>query len=164
MFRVTVVFALMLATGIAWGQEDGQVYRIKNRLTDKVLAPDASGKLLVQQTGDPKAAAQQWRLVKSAEGNFFKIVNVESGRALAVPSKQPVAQIELHATTDDKPHVRQWWSIAKLEKRFTIESQFSGYYLDVFNWETEDGVKIVQQELNKKGDRGNQVWELHPVK
>jgi hypothetical protein len=151
----------------ASAQDDGQVYRIRSKLTSKVLAPDAGGKLLVQQSpkGKLKDEALQWKLVKAKEGNFFQIVNVESGKALTAPSKDALAQVAIESNADGKPKAGQLWSFEKGDNGFTIQSRLSGYYLDVFNFETEDGVKVIQQELNpNKAKRGNQQWELVPVK
>lgn len=164
-FAVLALGLTAVAALSASGQEDGQVYRIKNRLTDKVLVPDDKGTMLVQGTVKAKDEAGQWKLVKAGEGNFFVIVNVKSGKALTAPSKDALAQVALEAPgKGDKAKVGQLWSFEKKEKMFTIQSRHSGFYLDVFNFEKEDGVKIIQQELNEKGGRGNQVWDLIPVK
>lgn len=166
MVRV-VVLALALTGAMAIsasGQDDGQVYRIKNKLTDKFLIPDEKGNSLVQGTVKAKEESGRWKLVKAKEGNFFMIVNVGSGKALTAPSKKALDQVALEEPgKGGNAKVGQLWAIEKHEKMFTIESRHSGFYLDVFNFEKEDGVKIIQQELNKE-KRGNQFWELIPVK
>lgn len=159
----------ILLTGIvafsAFGQENGQLYRIKNRLTDKFLIPDEKGTHLVQGTVKGKEKAGQWKLVKAKEGNFFMIVHAGSGRALTSPSKTALDQIALEEPgKGGSPKAGQLWGFEKRDKMFTIESRYSGLYLDVFNFEKEDGVKIIQQKLNEKGGRGNQIWELIRVK
>lgn len=146
-----------------YGQEDGQIYRIKSKLSDKNLAPNEDGSLLVQATERLRDKKQRWRLIKS--GQYFQIENVASGKVLTAPSKEAVAQITLEDNrAKDKPRPGQLWKFDKLKSRYTIQSRHSDLYLDVYDFGTEDGVKIVQQTLNEKpGKSGNQVWELVPV-
>lgn len=158
-----VVVMLGLTCVSAFGQEDGQVYRIKSRLTDKVLSPNEDGTLLVQESGERKNEKQHWKLVKSDQ--HFLIVNVASGKAITSPSKEALAQVALEDhKPNDKPKVGQLWSIEPHSARFLIQSRRSDLYLDVYDFGKEDGVKIIQQTLNGKRGAGNQVWELIPVK
>lgn len=160
---IVLVVGILISSGsVSFGQEDGQIYRIKNRLSDKVLAPDETGTLLVQKQLRPRDKSQQWKVIKN--GEFFQIENVASGKFLTSPSKEALAQIELDDDTrKDRPKVGQLWSFHKQQVRYTIQSRHSDLYLDVYDFGTENNVKIIQQVLNNKGNRGNQVWELVPV-
>ena len=149
----------------AGGQEEGQIYRIKNRFTDKVLVPNDDGTLLVQTTPKPKEEHNRWKLVKAKNENFFRIINVATGKAITSPSKEALAQVALEApNSEEKSKGGQLWSFEKRGEMFTIQSRHSGFYLDVAMLEKADGATIIQQELNEKGSRGNQVWDLVPVK
>jgi hypothetical protein len=153
---------LILSASIGSAQEDGKIYRIKNRLSGKGLTHDESGNLLIQKQIRPRDKAMQWKLIKV--GEFFQIENAESGKVLTSPSKEALEQISLEDNTrNDRPKVGQLWSFHKQQVRYTIQSRQSDLYLDVYDFGTEDGVKIIQQVLNGKGSRGNQVWELVPV-
>lgn len=147
-----------------FAQEDGQIYRIKSRLSDKVLAPSADGTLLVQTTERPRAKNQRWKLVKA--GPFFQIVNMASGKVITAPSKEALDQLTLTDNNKkEKARIGQLWSFSLVRTRYTIQSRHSDLYLDVYDYGKEDGVKIIQQVLNgKPGSAGNQVWQLIPVK
>lgn len=164
MWRLRGVLAVICGISCltCFAQEDGVIYRIKSRLTDKNLAPNEDGTLLVQRSERPRDRKQQWKLIKS--GEYFQIVNVASGKALTAPSKEALEQVKLEDNrAGDKPRIGQLWSFNKLKTRYTIRSRHSDLYLDVYDFGKEDGVKIIQQTLNEKGNAGNQVWELIPV-
>ena len=145
---------------VAGAQEEGKVYRIKNKFSDKVLAPNDSGNLLVQRSVVLKDESNRWKLEKSRQGDFYHIVNVVSGKMLTSPSSAALAQIRLQ---DGNDSFGQLWVIEPLNQHFTIRSRSSKLYLDVHDFSLDDGAKIIQQTLNKKGGRGNQMWQLVPV-
>jgi hypothetical protein len=156
-----VVMLMGLTTVSCLGQEDGQIYQIKNRRSDKVLAPDASGALLVQTTANPANSSQQWKLVKS--GDYFKIMNVSSGKVLR--ASRAVGQQIAIVNDDGEQGTRggKLWAFEKQQSNFTIQSRLSDLYLDVLNGETGDGVQVIQEAINNRGMRGNQIWDLVPA-
>lgn len=164
MKRVLLAVAfLVLAVTSAPAQENGKVYRFKNRMTDKFLSLDDTGEKAVQQSNKPDETSQRWKLVAARGGKAFQIINEKSGKALVVPSKEATAQIQLRDAASEKPKRDELWTIEKGVTNFKIKSQLSGLYLEVFNFEREDGVPITQQTLNDSDGRGNQIWELVPV-
>lgn len=161
---VMALLILSASSSSTWGQEDGKVYLIKNKLTDKVLAPNADGTLLVQQTPEEGNSAHHWKLAASKNGKLFQIINVGSGKMLTAPSKDAVVQIPLADAAKRQAGSGQLWYFEKRGERFGIRSGLSKLYLDVFDFKTEDGVKIIQQTLNENREgRGNQLWILVPV-
>ncbi len=144
-------------------QENGKVYRLKNRMTNKYVSPDDSGEKAVQQSNNPQETSQRWKLVAARGGKVFQIINEETGKALVAPSMEATAQIQLRDAASEKPKRDELWTIEKGVVNFKIKSHLSGLYLEVFNFEREDGVPITQQTLNDSDGRGNQIWELVPV-
>ncbi len=153
----------LAVTDRAAAQEDGKVYIIRNKSTEKVLTPDRDGGLLIQEpepVKPKKAQYRQWKLLK--EGEFFKIVNVGSGKMLMSPSKETGAQIVLEGA--DGKGARLWSFTARGAKHFTIESRRGGLFMDVANNDASNGNPVIQYSLNDRGaSRANQLWELIPV-
>jgi|GEM_PF-3463364 len=152
-----------LAVVSAQGQEDGQVYLVKNILTGKVIAPAMDGSGLVQNDMKPRVKFQQWKLVKGKMDNVFQLVNVGSGKVITSPSKESAAQLIFEeAAAKHKPS--QWFVVEKMPRGLLIKSQSSGHYLDVEGADSANKTAIIQYTLNEKQVRGNQLWELVPAK
>lgn len=103
------------------------------------------------------AACGLFAAAAAAEEKFVRIVNVETGKVLAVAddSDEAGARAVLAKLADDNK--AQQWEIKKADKHVSLVNRKSGKVLDVFEASKEEGAAIIIWDV-KDEDNDNQRW------
>lgn len=135
-------------------------YKIQFVPGKKVLgiigAKDDDARVILAPNNDLQG--QQWKFVKA--GDYYKIVNRKSGKALNVANasgEENAAIIQWDAADDGE---NQQWSLVKQGEHFVIQARHSGMVLDVADDSKNRKATVVQSNLR---EGRNQRIELVPV-
>lgn len=167
-FCTTLVLASCLLTcaGRATGAdpEEGKYYQIKCVRSMKVLSienKDTGDGAKVIQVAPAAGPFQQWKFVKT--GDYYKIVNRKTGKALNVKGGSKDEGTPVIQWDADDASENQQWSLVKKGEYFAIKARHSGLVLDVADGSKGRKVPLIQYPLQEK-DNGNQIFELVVVK
>lgn len=142
--------------------DESQYYRIQFVHSEKALGivgskVDEAQVRLVAPDRDTKG--QEWRFVKV--GDFYKIINRKSGKALNVINGSAEAGAAIIQWDADDNRENQQWSLEKQGDHWVIKARHSGMVLDVEGGAKQPKASIIQSPFR---EGKNQIVELVPVK
>jgi hypothetical protein len=91
------------------------------------------------------------------DAKAVKIVNVETGKVLAVTDDSSDAGAKVVLAKDDAKNEAQQWKLEKDGDQYKIVNRKTGKVLDVFEASKEEGGQIIQWD-EKTDDNANQRW------
>jgi Ricin-type beta-trefoil lectin domain-like len=95
---------------------------------------------------------------KESGAEYYKIVNVATGKVLALESDSPSAGDQAVLATD-KGNNAQQWKIEKSDGFCQMTNRTSGMALDVNGWSNDEGNPIIVWDAKTFGDQNdNQLW------
>ena len=95
--------------------------------------------------------------VFAADEKIVRLVNVESGKVLAIADNSEEAGAGAVLAKPDPDNKAQQWEIKKDGKHFSLLNVKSGKVLDVFEASKEEGAQIIIWDA-KDEDADNQRW------
>jgi hypothetical protein len=135
----------------------GGTFEILNRksgLALEVVGAQTAEAAKVDQWSYGGGGHQQWRVV-SVGGGDYKLVNVGSGKVLAVPSTSQGAALEQQA--DAGTTVQRWQIQPSSDGSYTLLNLASSLRADVSGGSTANGAPVIQWPANSGA---NQKWLL----
>jgi hypothetical protein len=127
----------------------GRCLSVSDRSTD-------SGANVVQGEFAASAGpAERWRLLRSGD-HYYKLVNENSGKVLAVPEASKESRTQI-IQWDDVGIEDQQWKFVKAGNHFMVKSRVSGLVLDVLDGAADKGVSVIQWP-SRTTENANQIW------
>jgi hypothetical protein len=91
------------------------------------------------------------------EAKPVKLVNVETGKVLAVADDSSDAEAKIVVAKDEPSNEARQWKLEKDGSEYKIVNRKSGKVLDVFQNSKDEGGQIIQWD-EKTEDNANQRW------
>ena len=124
-------------------------YTIKTAHSGKCVeiagASVATGSQVQQNSCNPALKEQQWQPVALGSG-YYKLVNLNSGKVLAVPGGNVNSLVDLAQGDDGGLKSQQWRLVAQGGGAYLLIAAHSGKCADVYGAAQADGTRLVQQD------------------
>jgi hypothetical protein len=145
------------------GPRDGEVFVLVNANSERCLTVRRwrgggySGAIIQGPFAEAAGPSARWKVVRV--GDYYKLVNQESGKVLAVPEgSQQQGKILIEWEDLGSKDDAQRWEFVKVGKHYSIKSRVSGFVVAVGASRTEENANVIQWEMAEIPD---QIWRLH---
>ena len=108
-------------------------------------ASGAAGSQVQQNSCNPALKEQQWQPVALGSG-YYKLVNLNSGKVLAVPGGNVNSLVDLAQEDDSGLKSQQWRLVAQGGGAYLLIAAHSNKCADVYGAAQADGTRLVQQD------------------
>ncbi len=119
------------------------IYRISNFISEETsgFAVDASGSLVRQTAWSPDNSAQRWHII-AVESKVYKLINVNSNKALEAAKSINTSGAQLQLNTDNGSDLQRWKFVKVHNNVYKLVNKATGLYVGV------NGINIVQKTLS----------------
>jgi len=132
---------------------DGEVFLFVNPNSRRCLSVK-DGRVVQGPFADAAETSEYWKVVQV--GDYFKLVNQESGKVLDLPGNAEQQRLQL-IVSEDADESDQLWTFIKVGDHYAIKSRVNGFVAGVSFSATDENSKVIQTELTQNQ---GQIWRV----
>lgn len=137
--------------------DDGYYKLIQNGTRRLLTAASQSGSDMIMRDAD-QSDAQKWKLIRTVKPDvIYKLVNVNSGKALEVAQSGSTAQTGVQIGAYTEAPYQHWKIVSLAGGGYQLVNQADGHVLDVQNGGTAN---LTKAQMSANEEKASQQWNF----